>query len=109
MGNHQNSTDPLREEFETAISELTPDERAELLEQYKAKKRSEYYPQYDICGVVKTSEEWAKEAGIKKKTFLARWRRGDRGTDLIRPTIPRTETKHKRSPHIRTADQAKRI
>ena len=38
MGNHQNSIDPLREEFETAISELTPDERAELLEQYKAKK-----------------------------------------------------------------------
>lgn len=76
---------------------------------FKQKKHSEYYPQYDICGVVKTSEEWAKEAGIKKKTFLARWRRGDRGTDLIRPSIPRTETKHKRSPHIRTADQAKRI
>ena len=38
MDNHQNSADPLREEFETAISELTPDERAELLEQYKAKK-----------------------------------------------------------------------
>lgn len=38
MDEQQNSTDPLREEFETAISELTPDERAELLEQYKAKK-----------------------------------------------------------------------
>ena len=38
MNEQQNSTDPLREEFETAISELTPDERAELLEQYKAKK-----------------------------------------------------------------------
>ena len=33
MNEQQNSTDPLREEFETAISELTPDERAELLEQ----------------------------------------------------------------------------
>ena len=30
MNEQQNSTDPLREEFETAISELTPDERAEL-------------------------------------------------------------------------------
>ena len=38
MDNRQNNVDPLREEFETAISELTPDERAELLEQYKAKK-----------------------------------------------------------------------
>jgi hypothetical protein len=38
MNEQQNSTDPLREEFETAISELTPDERAELLEQYKAQK-----------------------------------------------------------------------
>ena len=37
MNEQQNSTDPLREEFETAISELTPDERAELLEQYKAR------------------------------------------------------------------------
>ena len=37
MNEQQNSTDPLRE-FETAISELTPDERAELLKQYKAKK-----------------------------------------------------------------------
>ena len=33
MNEQQNSTDPLREE-----SELTPDERAELLEQYKAQK-----------------------------------------------------------------------
>lgn len=48
MNNHQNSMIPaaekefndtvMREEFEAAISELTPDERAELLEQYKAKK-----------------------------------------------------------------------
>ena len=38
MNEQQNSTDPLREEFETAISELTPDERVELLKQYKAKK-----------------------------------------------------------------------
>ena len=38
MDNRQNNVDPLREEFETAISELTPDERAELLKQYKAKK-----------------------------------------------------------------------
>ena len=40
MNEQQNSTDPLREEFETAISELTPDERAELLKQYKAKKHN---------------------------------------------------------------------
>lgn len=45
MDNHQNSTDPLREEFETAISELTPDERAELLKmirQRKAEKGQKY-------------------------------------------------------------------
>lgn len=40
MDNHQNSTDPLREEFETAISELTPDERAELLKMFR-QRRSE--------------------------------------------------------------------
>ena len=38
MDNHQNSTDPLREEFETAISELTPDERAELLKMIRQRK-----------------------------------------------------------------------
>jgi hypothetical protein len=41
----KNSTDPLREEFETAISELTPDERAELLKmirQRKAEKGQKY-------------------------------------------------------------------
>lgn len=41
MNNHQNGADQLREEFETAISELKPDERTELLEmfrQYKAEK-----------------------------------------------------------------------
>lgn len=38
MDNHQNSTDPLREEFETAISELTPDERAELLKMIRPRK-----------------------------------------------------------------------
>lgn len=45
MDNHQNSTDPLREEFETAISELTPDERKELLKmirQRKAEKEQKY-------------------------------------------------------------------
>lgn len=41
MNEQRNSTDPLREEFETAISELTPNERAKLLKmfrQYKAEK-----------------------------------------------------------------------
>lgn len=45
MDNHQNNVDPLREEFETAISELTPDERAELLKmirQRKAEKGQKY-------------------------------------------------------------------
>ena len=45
MDNHQNSADPLREEFETAISELTPDERVELLKmirQRKAEKGQKY-------------------------------------------------------------------
>ena len=40
MDNHQNNVDPLREEFETAISELTPDERAELLKMFR-QRRSE--------------------------------------------------------------------
>lgn len=38
MDNHQNSTDPLSEEFETVISELTPDERAELLKMIRQRK-----------------------------------------------------------------------
>lgn len=75
---------------------------------FTREKQSKYYPKYEINGVAKTSKEWAKEAGIKQSTFLARWIRGDRGTDLIRPTIPRIETKHKSSSHIRTANQAKR-
>lgn len=45
MDNRQNNVDQLREEFETAISELTPDERAELLKmirQRKAEKEQKY-------------------------------------------------------------------
>nr|DAH52282.1 MAG TPA: PROTEIN/DNA Complex catalytic motif, Helix-turn-helix DNA [Bacteriophage sp.] len=48
----------------------TSAEQAANRRPFKRKKHPEYYPKYDICGVVKTSEEWAKEAGIKKKHFL---------------------------------------
>ncbi len=56
---------------------------------FKRKAHPEHYPKYEICGVSKTSAEWAKEAGIKQNTFLLRWEKGERGLNLIRPTRPR--------------------
>lgn len=64
---------------------------------FKRKQNPEHYPKYEVCGVIKTSAEWAKEAGIKQKTFLDRWEKGDRGLDLIRPTHPRLVTRRKKA------------
>lgn len=64
---------------------------------FKRKQHPEHYPKYEICGVFKTSAEWAKETGIKQKTFLDRWEKGDRGLDLIRPTHPRIATRQRKA------------
>lgn len=39
----------------------------------------------EIDGQIKTFSEWAKHAGISLYAFITRWRRGNRGKDLIKP------------------------
>lgn len=56
------------------------------------KRYPQYYPKYAIDGELRTAAEWAEIAGIKHATFLSRWRKGDRGRDLIRSTSPREIT-----------------
>lgn len=40
---------------------------------------------YEIDGILKTSAEWAKIAGISRKRFNKRWKDGKRGKDLLAP------------------------
>lgn len=82
----------------------TTTEQAVNKRPFKRRPHPEHYPKYEICGVLKTSSEWAKEAGIKQKTFLDRWEKGERGLDLIRPTYPRRAIQRKKRPSPKSLD-----
>lgn len=48
-------------------------------------RRSPYIPTFEINGVTKTAEEWAKIAGISRKRFYKRYAAGWRGEKLLSP------------------------
>lgn len=51
----------------------------------------------EIDGQIRTLGEWATIVDISLKAFVTRWRRGNKGKDLLKPAIKRDKSKNENS------------